>query len=121
VHGAFLLGALLGMVWSPCSGPLLGSGMALVATKGGLLNGGLILGVFGIGAALPLMAVAHASRTLFARMRRWVLGHGADLRHGFAVLIGLMGVAVLTGFDRWMEAKMLDLMPDAWVRLTTRF
>jgi len=121
VHGAFLLGVLLGMVWSPCSGPLLGSGMALVATKGGLLNGGLILGAFGIGAALPLMAVAHASRTVFARMRRWVLGRGADLRHGFAMLIGLMGVAVLTGFDRWLEAKVLDLLPDAWVQLTTRF
>lgn len=121
VHGAFVLGALLGLVWSPCSGPLLGSGLALVATKGGLLNGGLILGMFGLGAALPLMAAAYASRALFARMRRWVLGHGEDLRRAFALLIGLMGVAVLTGADRWLEAKLLGMLPDAWLELTTRF
>jgi len=121
VPGAFVLGGLLGLVWSPCSGPLLGSGLALVATKGGLLNGGLILGVFGIGAALPLMAAAYASRALFARMRRWVIGHGEDLRRAFAVLIALMGMAVLTGADRWLEARLLELLPDAWLELTTRF
>lgn len=121
VPGAFLLGGLLGLVWSPCSGPLLGSGMALVATRGGLLNGGLILGMFGIGAAIPLMAAAYASRALFARMRGWVIGHGEGLRRAFAVLIGLMGIAVLTGADRWIEARLLDLLPDAWLALTARF
>ena len=121
VRGAFVLGGLLGLVWSPCSGPLLGSGMALVATEGGLLNGALILGIFGVGAALPLMAAAYASRALFARMRKWVLGHSNGLRLGFAVLIGLMGIAVLTGADRWLEARLLDLLPDAWLALTTRF
>lgn len=121
VPGAFVLGALLGLVWSPCSGPLLGSGLALLATKGGLLNGGLILGMFGIGAALPLMAAAYLSRALFARMRRWVIGHGEGLRRAFAVLIALMGVAVLTGADRWLEARLLELLPDAWLELTTRF
>ncbi|MCM5569564.1 cytochrome c biogenesis CcdA family protein [Burkholderiaceae bacterium FT117] len=121
IPGAFVLGGLLGLVWSPCSGPLLGSGLALVATEGGLLNGALILGLFGVGAALPLMAAAYASRALFARMRGWVLGHSQDLRRGFAVLIGLMGVAILTGADRWLEAKLLDMLPDAWLELTTRF
>ncbi|HLS57550.1 MAG TPA: cytochrome c biogenesis CcdA family protein [Zeimonas sp.] len=121
VPGAFVLGALLGLVWSPCSGPLLGSGIALVATRGRLLDGALILGMFGIGAALPLMVAAYASRALFARMRKWVLGHGADLRRAFAVLIALMGIAVLTGADRWLEAKLLEVLPDAWLALTTRF
>jgi len=121
VPGAFVLGALLGLVWSPCSGPLLGSGIALVATRGGLLDGALILGMFGVGAALPLMVAAYASRALFARLRGWVLGHGTDLRRAFAVLIGLMGIAVLTGADRWLEAKLLDALPEAWLALTTRF
>lgn len=119
--GAFLLGALLGLVWAPCSGPLLGSGLALVATEGGVLKGGLILGLFGVGAALPLIGAAYLSRALFMRMRVWVLGHASELRHGFAVLIALMGAGVLTGADRWIEARLLALLPDSWVALTTRF
>jgi len=119
--GAFLLGGVLGLIWAPCSGPLLGSGLALVATKGGLLPGGLILGAFGVGAAIPLMLAAYASRRLFMRIRKWVLGHSTELRHWFAPLIGLMGVAVLTGADRWIEARLLETLPDAWVALTTRF
>jgi cytochrome c-type biogenesis protein len=119
--GAFILGALLGVIWSPCSGPLLGSGIALVATEGGLLNGALILGVFGIGAALPLMSAAYLSRVVFARMRRWVIGHGTGMRRWFAVLIALMGVAVLTGFDRWIEVSLIDWLPQWWLAMTTKY
>ncbi|MCE2969003.1 MAG: sulfite exporter TauE/SafE family protein, partial [Burkholderiales bacterium] len=52
--GALLLGGVLGLVWSPCSGPLLGSALTLVASEGGIARGGLVLGVFGLGAAIPL-------------------------------------------------------------------
>lgn len=121
VSGAFLLGGLLGLVWTPCSGPLLGSAIALVATEGGLLQGGLILGLFGLGAAAPLIAAAYLSRALFMRLRRWVLGHASELRHGFAVLIALMGLAVLTGLDRRLEAFLIEILPDAWLALTSRF
>ena len=72
LSGALGLGALLGLVWSPCSGPLLASALALVASEGGALSGGLILGLFGIGAAIPLVAVAYASRSGFNRVRGWV-------------------------------------------------
>ena len=56
--GALGLGGLLGLVWSPCSGPLLGSALALVASEGGAGRGALILGLFGIGAAVPLVAAS---------------------------------------------------------------
>ncbi|MCW5632416.1 MAG: cytochrome c biogenesis protein CcdA [Rubrivivax sp.] len=120
LHGAFLLGALLGIIWSPCSGPLLGSGIALAATEGSAASGALVLGLFGLGAALPLVAVAYASRAIFLRWRGWVIGHGHMLRHGFAVLIGLLGMAVITGLDRTIEAAVLEILPDSWVELTTR-
>ena len=66
--GALMLGGVLGLVWSPCSGPLLGAALTLVASEGGAARGGLALGLFGLGAALPLVAVAYASRRGFARV-----------------------------------------------------
>jgi len=119
--GALLLGALLGLIWSPCSGPLLASALTLVASEGGVLRGGLILGVFGTGAAIPLVAVAYASRSGFNRARGWVLGHIGPLKTGFGLLILLLGIAILSGADKWLEARLLALLPDAWVNLSVRY
>lgn len=116
--GALLLGGVLGLVWSPCSGPLLGSALSLVASEGGVARGGVVLGIFGLGAAIPLVAVAYASRSGFNRVRDWVLARIERVRHGFAVLLGLMGFAILTGGDKWIEARVLQWLPDSWVNLT---
>jgi len=115
---AAALGAVLGLVWSPCSGPLLGSALTLVASEGGALRGGVVLALFGLGAAIPLVAVAYASRSGFMRARDWILARIERVRRGFAVLLGGMGVAILTGADKWVEARVLGWLPDAWVNLT---
>lgn len=121
LSGAFLLGAVLGLVWSPCSGPLLGSALTLVASEGGLLRGGVILGVFGLGASIPLVAVAYASRSGFNSVRGWVLARIERVRSGFAVVLGLTGLAILTGADKWIEARVLAVLPQAWIDLTVKF
>jgi cytochrome c-type biogenesis protein len=119
--GAFLLGGVLGLVWSPCSGPLLASALTLVASEGGASRGALILGVFGIGAAIPLVAVAYASRSGLARARGWVLGRIDAIKKGFGVAILVTGVAILSGGDKWLEAQVVNMLPDAWIGATTLF
>lgn len=121
LKGAFLLGGLLGLIWSPCSGPLLGSALTLVATEGGAGHGALVLGLFGIGAALPLVAAAYLSRAGFSRIRQWVLDHGNLSKKFFGAVLLLVGLAILTGFDRWLEIQINDVLPDAWLELTLRF
>lgn len=118
LFGALALGGVLGLVWSPCSGPLLGSALTLVASEGGVARGGLVLGVFGLGAAMPLVAVAYASRRGFVRVRDWMLPRIERVRQGFALLLALVGVAILTGSDKWIEALVLRMLPDAWVNIT---
>lgn len=117
--GSFLLGGLLGLVWSPCSGPLLISALTLVASEGGALRGTAILGAFGLGAAIPLIVAAYASRAGFARMRGWVLGHIAALKTGFGILLVFLGVAILLGWDKRLEALVVQALPEWWINLTT--
>lgn len=121
LSGAFLLGGVLGLVWSPCSGPLLASALTLVASEGGAWQGGIILGLFGIGAAIPLVAVAYASRRGFSVARGWVLQRIDLIKKAFGVLILLTGIAILSGADKWLEARIVTLLPDAWIRATTLF
>ena len=83
-----------------------------------MARGGLVLGIFGLGAAIPLVAVAYASRSGFLRVRDWVLSRIESVRYGFALLLGAMGVAILTGGDKWLEAQVLQWLPDAWVNFS---
>jgi cytochrome c-type biogenesis protein len=119
--GAFAIGGLLGMVWSPCSGPMLASALTIVATEGGALRGTLVLGVFGLGAATVLVAAAYASRAGFGRVRGWVLTHMERVKRGFGTLVLLLGLAILMGGDKWLEAQLVRVLPQGWIDLTTRF
>jgi cytochrome c-type biogenesis protein len=119
--GAFAVGGLLGMVWSPCSGPMLASALTIVATEGGALRGTLVLGVFGLGAATVLVLAAYASRAGFGRVRGWVLAHMDQVKRGFGVMVLLLGAAILLGGDKWLEAQLVQHMPQGWIDLTTRF
>lgn len=118
LFGSFLLGTLLGMVWTPCSGPLLGSTLTLVASDGGALRGGLLLALFGLGSAIPLVAFSYASRAGFTAARDRVLAHVDALRKVFAILLLLTGLAILTGADKRLEIFILDHLPDSWINLT---
>ncbi|MBI2379581.1 MAG: sulfite exporter TauE/SafE family protein [Gammaproteobacteria bacterium] len=118
LSGAFALGALLGMVWSPCSGPLLAAALTLVASEGQAGQGALLLGLFGLGAALPLIAAGYASRRGFGRLRDWALSRAERVKRVFGVVMGGLGLAILTGGDKWLEARILELLPDSWVLLS---
>ena len=50
--GGFVLGTTLGLVWTPCAGPVLGSILTVVATSKDTAWASLLLVVYAIGAAL---------------------------------------------------------------------
>lgn len=56
--GAFLLGFLFALGWTPCLGPVLGTILLLASTGGTILYGGLLLGVYSLGLAVPFLLVA---------------------------------------------------------------
>lgn len=119
--GAFVIGAMLGMVWSPCSGPMLASALTIVATEGGAFRGTVVLGMFGLGAATVLVAAAYASRAGFGRVRGWVMTHMDRVKRIFGVVVLFLGVAILLGGDKWLEARLVRVLPQGWIDLTTRF
>ena len=53
--------------------------------------------------------------------RTWVPQRIDGIRKAFGVLILLTGIAILSGADKWLEARVVAILPDAWVRATTRF
>jgi cytochrome c-type biogenesis protein len=117
---SFLTGALLGLAWSPCSGPLLGGALTLVADSGSAWRGTLILGFFGMGAAIPLVGVAYLSKSKFLSLRDWMLAHSANIKKVVGCLMLALGIAILTGYDKKLEGFLVNLMPDWLIAMTTR-
>jgi cytochrome c-type biogenesis protein len=60
--GGFVLGFSLGIIWTPCIGPILGAILMMVAVEGNILYGGILLTIYSLGLGLPLLAIAYTSR-----------------------------------------------------------
>ena len=67
------------------------------------------------------MLFSYASRAGFTAARDRVLARIDTLRRIFAVLLIVIGIAILTGFDKQIESRILDVLPDVWLNLTVRF
>jgi cytochrome c-type biogenesis protein len=59
--GGIMLGFSLGIVWTPCIGPILGAILTMVAVQGDILYGGILLVIYSLGLGLPLLAIAYTS------------------------------------------------------------
>ena len=117
----FAVGVLLGAVWSPCVGPTLGAASLLAARAENLGLVALTMFAFGIGAALPLLAIGTMSREAMSRWRGRLLaaGQGGKAAMG-AILVGT-GLLILTGLDKRLEAILVEASPAWLTELTTRF
>jgi cytochrome c biogenesis protein CcdA len=119
--GQFVVGALLGAVWSPCVGPTLGAASLLAARGQDIAAVALVMLAFGLGAATPLLLVSALSRSALLRWRGRMARAGQAgklLFGGGAVAVSLL---ILTGLDRSVEAALVTASPDWLTDLTTRF
>lgn len=115
------LGALLGIVWSPCVGPTLGAATILAAQGDSLAGVAIVMAAFGLGAAAILIAISYAARSLLVRHRGRLQAIGAGGKRFLGVALLLVGLLVFSGFDRVVEAFLVEISPDWLTRLTTRF
>lgn len=56
------LGMAFGVIWMPCTGPVLATILTWVALEGSILSGALMLGLYSCGFAVPMLAIAYSSR-----------------------------------------------------------
>lgn len=116
-----VVGLLMGLAWSPCVGPTLGAAIALAAQGGGIREATLVMSVFSFAAVIPLTLAGLASRQLFLRHRNRMADFGRIGRLVMGGALLAIGVLVLSGLDKQLEAWLLDRAPVWLVDFTTRF
>jgi len=119
--GQFLIGALLGVVWSPCVGPTLGAATTLASQGKNLGQIGLVMLIFGVGAAAPLVLLGSMSRASMMKFRAGLLTGGKYGKQLLGLVILASGVLIATGVDKSFEAWILDHTPDWLAAATTKY
>jgi cytochrome c biogenesis protein CcdA len=119
--GQFVIGIVLGVIWSPCVGPTLGAATTLASQGQNLAQISLLMVIFGLGAGTPLAALGSVSRTTMVQLRGRMLAAGKLGKSVLGIVLVLLGIAILSGFDKALESRLVGIYPDWLNDLTTRY
>jgi len=100
--GGFLLGASLGLVFVPCSGPVLAAVVANVGSHRVGADTVVLALVYALGVAVPLLLVAHGSRRVTLAFRQ----HARGIRIGAGVVIAVMAVVL---YQNWAQSLQTNI------------
>ncbi len=112
-----LLGFSLGVVWTPCVGPIMASVISLSLTQTVTSDSVLITLAYACGTAVPLLAILLGGRRLLQRFPFLVKSSGA-VQRVFGGLMLLTAVALLTGADRQVQVWVQTTFPQYGTGLT---
>ena len=114
--GGFVLGTTLGLVWTPCAGPVLGSILTVVATSGDTAWASVQLIVYAIGAAIPMLAIAYGGQAVTARVRSFAR-ISPRLQQGFGVVVIAFAVLSYFQYDTLIVAWLTAFYPQGQIGL----
>lgn len=107
----FLTGLSLGIIWTPCAGPILATIATLSATQKVTTNVVLVTISYVVGVGIPLFLFATFGRYLFSRSR--ILSkYTGRVQQIFGVLMIVIAVAIATHYDTLIQARLLDFFPS---------
>jgi cytochrome c biogenesis protein CcdA len=109
--GAFIMGLTLGIVWTPCAGPVLGSILALIATTNNLGHAGVLLAAYALGAGIPMLVIAYGGQYVTTRVRG-ITRYTHRLQQIFGVLLILLAVAFYYQYDTVIESWFAGFFPS---------
>lgn len=110
--GGVLLGASLGVLWTPCAGPVLASILALAAGAGTPAQSAPLLLAYAAGAGLPMLALAHGGRWATTRLRP-LARHAGRLRQAFGAMVVATAAAMLAQVDTQAAAWLARTVSSA--------
>lgn len=105
-----LVGASLGLLWTPCAGPILGTIITLaIQTKDPILTATLFA-AYAVGAAIPMLGIAYGGQAVLARLR--AMGTRSHvINRVLGALILVTAAAIATGVDKDIQTWLLQFYP----------
>ena len=109
--GGFVLGTTLGLVWTPCAGPVLASILTVIATAPHIEWEALLLIVYAVGAAVPMLAIAYGGQFVTTRIKS-IARVSHRLQQGFGAVIIVFAAATYLQYDTLITAWLTAFYPN---------
>lgn len=115
--GGVIIGLSLGLLWTPCVGPILASVISLAITGSLNLDAFFITLAYSAGTAIPMFFIMIAGQSALKKVP-WLLQNASNIQKIFGVLMILTALALFFNLDRKFQTAILDTFPSYGVGLT---
>ena len=109
--GGLMTGVSLGVVWSPCAGPILATIAALAATREVSVDVVLVTLAYVIGVGIPLYLFSCAGAWLCTKSRL-LARYTGRIQQTLGLVMILTALGMYTNYDTVVEATLLDTLPS---------
>lgn len=115
--GGLVIGLSLGLLWTPCVGPILASVISLAITGTVTAQAFLITLAYAVGTAIPMFMIMLAGSTALKKVP-WLLRNTSKIQKAFGVLMILTAIGIFLNVDRRFQTWVLQTFPNYGVGLT---
>ncbi len=115
--GGLFIGLSLGLLWTPCVGPILASVISLAITGTVTTQAFLITLAYALGTAIPMFGIMLVGSTALQKVP-WLLQNTGKIQKAFGVLMILTAVGIFFNVDRRFQTFILTTFPNYGVGLT---
>ncbi len=115
--GGLLIGLSLGLIWTPCVGPILASVISLALSGSVSQSAFFITLAYSLGTAIPMLIITYAGQRLLQKLPILVK-HTAQIQQVFGLIMVIMGMSLWLNLDRKFQTWVLTTFPNYGTNLT---
>jgi cytochrome c biogenesis protein CcdA/thiol-disulfide isomerase/thioredoxin len=115
--GGFVIGLSLGLLWTPCVGPILASVISLALSGSVTFQAAIITFSYSLGTAIPMFLIMQAGSTALQRVP-WLTKNTGKIQKLFGVLMIVTAVGIFFNIERRFQSYILQTFPNYGVGLT---
>jgi len=106
-----VMGFATGLLWAPCSGPILATVATLAATQAVNIKVVAVTLAYVCGLGLPLFLFSLAGSRLIGAAG-WFSKYTARVQQGFGLVMIIAALLIYTNYDKAIQIKLLNIFPS---------
>ncbi len=115
--GGVLLGLSLGLVWTPCVGPIIASVITLAATSTVNASAVILTVAYSLGTAIPMLAIIVLGRGALTKYS-FLSSRTAMIQKIFGIIMMIVALSIFFNVDRKFQSWVLEVFPNYGTGLT---
>lgn len=109
--GGVIIGFSLGLLWTPCVGPILASVITLAISGTVTLDAFILTLAYSLGTAIPMYLIILGGNKALTSVP-WLLNHTKDIQRLFGLVMIITAILIYYGLDRSFQTYILTKYPQ---------